>query len=133
VRRTQDNPAPNSEKICGTPYTVDQGNGTAKVVQDCQYQVKDQWCEYTQNEWTVVDAVVAQGSDLNPRDPQLDLQSGQRAGNHAETYEVTFSSEGKQLKYSARDAAEFAQFTIGSRWTLKVNALGGVVSVEPPR
>jgi hypothetical protein len=95
--------------------------------------VKDQWCEYTQNEWTVVDAVVAQGSDLNPRDPQLDLQSGQRAGNHAETYEVTFSSEGKQLKYSARDAAEFAQFTIGSRWTLKVNALGGVVSVEPPR
>jgi len=50
VRRMQANPAPNSDKVSGTPYTIDQGNGTAKVVQDCRYQVKDNWCQYTQLE-----------------------------------------------------------------------------------
>ena len=129
VRRTQDNPAPNSDKICGTPYTIDQGNGTAKVVQDCQYQVKDNWCQYTQPEWTVVDAVVAKGSDSNPAWPPLNLSTGQREGDRTEAYEIVFSSDGKQYKYSPQDAAEFSQFTIGSRWTLKVNTLGGVTDV----
>ena len=130
VRSTQNDPAPNSDKICGTPYTIDQGNGTAKVVQDCKYQVKDQWCDYTQPEWIVIDAVVEQGNDLKPRDPALSLRADQREGDHTETYEVVFSSEGKQYKYSPGNASDFAQFTIGSRWTLKVNALGGVTSVQ---
>jgi ribosomal protein L40E len=133
VRRTQDNPAPNSDKVCGTPYTIDQGNGTAKVVQDCQYQVKDNWCQFTQLEWTVVDAVVAKGNDSNPKWPPLNLSAGQREGDRAEDYEVVFSSDGKQYKYSPKDAAEFSQFTIGSRWTLKVNTLGGVTGVTPAK
>ena len=133
VRRTQDNPAPNADKVCGTPYTVDQGNGIGKVVQDCQYQVKDDWCKYTQQEWTVVDAQVAQGDDLKPYDPVPSLIPGQREGNHHETYEVVFSSDGKQYNYSPGDAAEFSRFAPGSRWTLKVNGLGGVVSAEGPK
>jgi hypothetical protein len=77
--------------------------------------------------------VVEQGNDLKPRDPALSLRAGQREGDHKETYEVVFSSEGKQYKYSPRDASDFAQFTTGSRWTLKVNALGGVTSVQAAR
>ena len=130
VRSTQSNPAPNADKVCGTPYTVDQGNGTAKVVQDCEYQVKDQWCDYTRDEEVVVDTAIARGTDMNPQWPALNLLAGQRQGDRAEKYQVTFSSDGKTYPYEPKDAAEFAQYTIGSRWTLKVNGLGGVVSVE---
>jgi ribosomal protein L40E len=133
VRVTQPEPAPNADKVCGTPYTVDQGNGTAKVVQDCQYQVKAQWCAYTRDELTQVDAVVAQGSDLKPRWPEMSLKSGEREGERAETYEIGFNSDGKQYNYAVNTAEEFAQFTPGSRWTLKVNGLGGVTDAQPAR
>ncbi len=133
VRRTQSNPAPNADKVCGTPYTVDQGNGTAKVVQDCEYQVKDQWCEYTREELGVVDTAIARGTDANPQWPALNLLGGQQAGDRAEKYDIRFSSDGKQYDYSTDDAAEFARYTLGSRWTLKINGLGSVVSVEAAR
>jgi len=127
VRRTQSEPAPNADKVCGTPYTVDQGNGTGKVVQDCEYQVKDQWCDYTRNEEVVVDTAVASGSDGNPEWPNPNLSVGEREGNRAEKYEVTFSSDSKRFPYEAKDAAEFAQYTIGSRWKLKVNGFSAIV------
>jgi ribosomal protein L40E len=62
----QDEPAPGAEEICGTPYTVDQGSGFGKVVQDCRYQVYADWCQYQTTEWRSVNAVVAEGRDLNP-------------------------------------------------------------------
>lgn len=130
VRRTQNDPAPNSEKICGTPYTVDQGNGTGKVVQDCQYQVKDAWCEYTRDELGVVDTVVARGTDTHPTWPALNLLAGQSEGDRVEEYTIVFTSDNKRYEYQTSDAGEFAQFTIGSRWKLTVNGLGGVVKVE---
>jgi DNA-directed RNA polymerase subunit RPC12/RpoP len=133
VRRTQSNPAPNADKVCGTPYTVDQGNGTAKVVQDCEYQVKDQWCKYTREELGVVDTAIARGTDDNPLWPKLNLLAGQQAGDRTEKYDISFSSDGKKYPYTTDDAAEFARYTIGSRWTLKINGLGGVVSVEAAR
>ncbi len=129
VRSTQDNPAPNADKICGTPYTIDQGNGTGKVVQDCKYEVKDNWCAYTQQEWTVVDALVARGSDLDPAWPNLSLGLGQRDGDHTEAYTVTLAAENKQYYYFPTTAPDFTQFVIGSRWTLKVNGLGAVLSL----
>jgi len=131
VRRTQDEPAPNSEKVCGTPYTVDQGDGTAKVVQDCQYNVLEQWCAYTRDEWTVVDAVVAQSSDMQPHWPELSLKAGQREGDRAEDYRVVFNSDGKQYEYEVSTAEEYARFVTGSRWALKVNGLGAVTDVQP--
>ena len=131
VRRTQDDPAPNAQKVCGTPYTEDQGNGTGKVVQDCRYNVMDDYCEYTANEWMRVDAVVAKGSDTNPQWPNPALSSIQKTGNRDETYHVTFDANGKTYTYSPRDAQEFAKFTQGSKWTLKVNGLGNVTSATP--
>jgi ribosomal protein L40E len=131
VRGRQDQPAPNSEKICGTPYTVDTGSGVGKVVQDCQYEVKDDWCAYTQLEWTVVDSLVAKGADANAQWPALNLRGDQREGDRAESYAVLFSSDGKEYQMSVADADELARYVVGSRWKLKVNALGSVISAEP--
>jgi DNA-directed RNA polymerase subunit RPC12/RpoP len=131
VRRTQDQPAPNAQKVCGTPYTVNQGNGAGKVVEDCRYNIMDDYCEYTSAEWLRVDAVVAQGTDSNPHWPTPNLTAAQRTGNKDESYQVTFSAGDKTYTYTAHDATEFARFTPGSKWTLKVNGLGNVTSVSP--
>jgi hypothetical protein len=120
-----------AEKICGTPYTIDQGSGYGKVVQDCVYKVYADWCEYTLQEWQEVDASLANGHDLNPYWPQVNLASGQREGKRSEEYQVDLDTEGKSYTYRPSDADEFSQFDIGSKWVLKVNALGGVTSVEP--
>jgi ribosomal protein L40E len=133
VRSTQDEPAPNANKVCGTPYTIDQGNGTGKVVQDCKYEVKAAWCAYTQLEWVTVSTVNDHGSDLNPNWPPLNLLSGQREGDHHENYQVTFSSESKQYTYTTTDINDFQRFTPNSKWSIKVNALGGVTSVSPAK
>ena len=104
VRGTQDEPAPNAEKICGTPYTVDTGTGAGKVVQDCEYQVKDDWCAYTQLEWTVVDSVVAKGADANAEWPVVNLRADQREGDRQEAYVVFFSSDGKEYEMTVASA-----------------------------
>ncbi|MCL4505928.1 MAG: hypothetical protein M1140_07900 [Chloroflexi bacterium] len=131
VRRTQDQPAQNAQKVCGTPYTIDQGNGTGKVVQDCKYNIMDSYCQYTAVEWVRVDAVVAKGSDLHPVWPTVISDTSQRAGPTVETYKVTFIAGDKTYTYSPHSAEEYARFTPGSKWTLQINALGNVNSVQP--
>ncbi len=133
LRHTLSDPAPGAEKVCGTPYVIDQGSGKGQVVQDCEYKVYDNWCKYIRNEWTVVDKLVARGNDVSARWPDARLNPGQREGNRAEVYKVTFTANDKLYTYTLDDATEFARFTPGSRWTLKVNALGGVASVQPAR
>jgi hypothetical protein len=60
------------------------------------------------------------------------VSSGQRLGNTSEDLTVTFSTpDGKQETYSPGNVTDFQQFTVGSTWTLKMNAVGGIVSVEP--
>ncbi len=129
VRRTQDNPAPGAQKVCGTPYTIDQGNGLGKVVQDCRYNIPDDYCRYTTVEWVRVNAVVARGNDLKPVWPTVNTSSSQRAGSQTESYQVTFIAGDKTYTYSPRSAQEYARFTPGSHWTLQVNSLGGVNTV----
>ncbi len=131
LRETSNNPAPNSKEVCGTPYTVDQANGSGKVVQDCQYEIYDQFCNYTVQEWQAVDKATASGSDLSPAWPTLSLRSTQREGSRAESYQVEFSAGGKTYQYNPANESEFSQFDPGSQWTLKVNSFGGINSVTP--
>jgi hypothetical protein len=131
IRGQQDSPAPNSQKVCGTPYTLDTGTGVGEVVQDCFYNVYDDYCKYATLQWVVVDTVGVRGADTNPQWPTLRLAAGQQAGDRDEDYEVTFQANDRTYSYSPRDATEFGRFTPGSRWTLKVNALGSVTSVQP--
>ena len=133
VRSTQSQPAAGAEKVCSTPYVIDQGSGKGKVVQDCNYNVYDDWCRYSIKEWQAVNQAVARGSDANPYWPELSLRPDQREGEREESFLVTLSVKGKTYTYSAPNAAEFARFAPGSQWTFKVNALGGVSSLQPAR
>jgi ribosomal protein L40E len=130
-RLTQSEPAPGAEEICGTPYTVDTGSGMGKVIQDCEYKVYANWCAYTEQEWNTVNEALTQGDDLTPQWPAVSLQEGQRKGKQLESYVVQFDVNGKNYRYLTEDPQEFATFTPGSQWILKINALGGVQSATP--
>jgi len=131
LRSVESQPVPNSVEVCGTPYTVDTGTGYGDVVQDCEYQVYDQFCSYSVNEWKQVDTAVLSGEGFNAAWPSPDLTNGQRlAQNGSETYTIQFSADGKTYSYQTDDFNQYQQFQIGSTWSLDVNSFGNVVSVE---
>ncbi len=129
-RRKQDNPAPNSKEVCSTEL-VDQGNGSAKVVETCYYEVYDDYCKYHALEWQVINKVESSGADLQPAWPKVNLEIGQREGQRQENYEIDFSTADGIRKYNINDPDLFVQFQPGSQWTLSVNTLGAVVDVSP--
>lgn len=131
LRFIEAQPVPGSVEVCGTPYTVDTGTGYGKVVQDCEYQVYDQYCSYSIQEWRQVDTVTLSGDGFNAVWPKPSLASGQRIGQNAsETYTVQFATDDQVYSYRIDDFDQFQQFQIGSTWNLSINALGNVVSVE---
>lgn len=132
VRYVQDEPAPGAVEICGTPYTVDTGSGYGEVVQDCEYQVFDAFCTYTIEEWREVRHVSLSGSDYMPLWPDPQLQSGERQGeNMSEDYQIIFVANGQTYTYNTSDFDLFQKAEIGSKWTLKINTFGKVISIEP--
>ncbi|MFN2236334.1 MAG: zinc-ribbon domain-containing protein [Anaerolineales bacterium] len=131
VRSVEDQPQPNSEEVCGTPYSVDTGSGYAEVVQDCEYHVYDDYCTYTLIEWALVDTVSLTGNDFNPIWPDPSLGADQQLGAQSETYSVYFDDGGNNYTYDTSDMQEWQQYEIGSHWNLEVNTIGGVLSVEP--
>lgn len=130
-RTTQSDPAPNAVEVCGTPYTVDTGSGAGEVVQDCEYEVYDDYCTYTVMDWVVFDEFTLTGTDVNPIWPEVNLLADQREGDRSDSYEVIFNSDGANYDYTVTESTEFSQFTIGSKWIMNVNTLGAVISVEP--
>ena len=127
----QDEPAANANKVCGTPYTVDKGSGYAEVVQDCQYEIMKDYCEFTVMEWAVIDTARLQGADLSPVAPQPVLQQGQRVGEPQTQYAVVFQTDEGAYTYTTTDFDIYRQFVIGSTWVLNINAFNQVVSVDP--
>ncbi len=128
---TQDQPAAVSTEVCGTPYVVDKGSGIGQVVKDCAYEVYEDYCKYTVQAWTMVNQVVEQGNDLNPRWPSPNLQSNQRLGEQNEVYTIQFMSNDRILTYKTSDYDTFARCQIGSTWNLEVSGSGQVVSISP--
>ena len=131
VRRVQAEPVAGAEEACGTPYTVDQGNGVAKVVQNCEYRIFEPYCSYTVNEWVVADVLQLQGSDLNPQWPVFASSSQQREGQRSEGYQVTFSAGGESYSYTTSNPQEYSRFSLGSQWLLEVNGFGAVTGLQP--
>jgi ribosomal protein L40E len=117
-----------SEEVC-EDKTVDQGNGYAEVVTECR-TVEEQYCSYTVDEWQTIQTYDLDGSDLNPAYADPSLANDQRIGASAAEYRVTFSTSDGDLFYEPGSESEFIQFQPGSVWTLKLNAVGGVVGVE---
>ncbi|MGD8604429.1 MAG: zinc ribbon domain-containing protein [Anaerolineales bacterium] len=131
VRYESENPEPNSVEVCGTPYTVDTGTGFGEVVQDCIYEVYDDYCTYTSTDWGVFDTVTATGSNLQAYWPTVNLSSDQREGDREQEYRITFTTDDDTVTYVTDDPSQFTQFAEGSRWVLEVTATGGVRSAEP--
>lgn len=131
---TQDQPAAVATEVCGTPYVVDKGSGMGVVVKDCTYQVYEDYCQYTVQEWRPVDQIVLQGSDLNPRWPSTpSLPTGQRLGSQQEQYSVVFSTDKGLLTFKTTDSTIFQQCQINSSWNLVVNISNDIVSISPAR
>ena len=131
MRSVQSQPVPNSIEVCGTPYTVDTGTGYGEVMQDCEYQVYDQYCSYSVDEWRQVDSVVSSGDGFNAVWPEPALSSDQRLGQQGnENYTVLFATGGETYSFQTNDYNEYQQFQLGSEWQLKVNSFGNVVSIE---
>lgn len=117
-----------SREVC-EEKTIDRGNGFAEVVQECHTET-EQYCSYSVDEWTTIQTYSQQGNDLYPVYDQPSLSGEQRIGDTTETLTVYFSTPDGQETYTPGTVSEFQQFQIGSVWTLKLNALGGVLSVE---
>jgi hypothetical protein len=117
-----------SKEVC-EEKTVDQGNGFAEVVQECHTE-SEQYCSYTVDEWTTIQTYTLDGNDNYPVYENPNLSSDQRTGAATESMTVIFSIPNGQETYSVNSVSEFQQFEIGSEWTLTMNALGGVMSVE---
>jgi hypothetical protein len=133
LRESSPDPLPDSRQVCGTPYTIDQGTGFGEVVQDCEYLVYDDYCEYTVMELQPIDVVALNGNDLSPQWPVVQLQEDQQLGDREESYEIVFNVDGQQYTYETANADEFAQFSRGSDWRLEINAFNNVVAAEPIR
>jgi DNA-directed RNA polymerase subunit RPC12/RpoP len=131
-KETSSNPSPKSTEVCGTPYTVDTGSGAGKVVKDCEYRIYASYCDFTVQDWVVVNTAIAQGSDNNPQWPALTLAGGQQEGDRHEYYQVTFNADGQSYAYTPSDRTEFSQFDLASRWVLGINPFGAVKEVRSP-
>lgn len=127
----QDNPAPQSTEVCGTPYTVDTGSGVGEVVQDCVYQVYAEYCDYTIKDWTTIDRVSLDGTDMNPVWPNLNLASDQREGERTEKYTIVFGTNDGIYTYITTDYRLFLECRPGSEWILSINTFGDIVDLEP--
>ncbi len=117
-----------SEEVC-EERTVDQGNGYAEVVEECHTESQD-YCSYTVDEWTTIQTYTLDGNDLYPVYDDPGVSFDQRLGNASEQLTVYFSTTDGQITYSPGSTSEFQQFQIGSTWTIKLNAVGSVISVE---
>ena len=119
-----------SHDVC-QQKTIDKGNGYSEVVEECHKETQ-QYCSYTVDEWRTIQSYPLEGNNLQPVYESPNVSSGQRLGDPSEDLTVTFStSNGGQETYSPGTISEYQQFTIGSTWTLKMNAVGSVIGVEP--
>jgi len=118
-----------SREVC-EQKTIDKGNGYSEVVEECHTET-EQYCSYTVDEWKTIQTYTLEGNNLQPVYESPNYSSDQRLGDQTEELTVTFSTENGSQTYTPGSVTEFQQFTIGSTWTLKMNALGSVVGVEP--
>lgn len=130
IHHTQPDPAPGANEVCGTPYTVDTGTGVGEVVQDCEYQVYADYCEYVVDEWRVVDTLSQEGSDYTPVWPNVNLANSQREGARDTDYIIIFRTDGETYTYETNSEAEFNAAQPGTTWVLKINTFGNVNDIE---
>jgi len=116
-----------SRQVC-EQKTIDKGNGYAEVVEECHTET-EQYCSYTVDEWQTIQTYTLDGNDPFPQYADPTISGEQRVGSTSEELTVTFSTSKGEKTYKPGNVSEFQQFEVGSTWSLKLNAVGGVVSV----
>ena len=133
LRSTLSESAPDTVEVCGTPYTVDTGSGYGEVVQDCVYELYDDYCSYTAMDWVLFDTISITGNNLSPKWPDYVLEEDQRAGTGEEELLVIFLVGEETFSYEPDSVDKFEQFTPDSKWILEINTFGSVVDARAER
>ena len=129
-RYTSDEPVTNATEVCGETYVEDTGTGIGEVVQDCTYEVYDDYCDYTILDWVSVGTVSDSGEFSSPEWPSPALTSDQRLGQREESYTIVFRGDGETYTYTTENVDLFLSAEPGSKWTLSINQLGGIQSLN---
>lgn len=124
-------PVGGAQEVCGTPYTVDEGSGFGQVIQDCTYRVFNDYCTYRIEDWSTLRTISLDGENNTPTWPEGNLTQEMRVGERVESFRILFDVDGKTLAFNTSDLSTYEQATIGSQWNLTVNAMGGIVAIEP--
>jgi uncharacterized OB-fold protein len=130
-RYTSDQPEANATEVCGEEYVEDTGTGVGEVIQDCVYEVYDNYCDYNDWEWQAIDPVISYGYDLSPYWPTLNLTRNQQEAGRDEEFLITFTDGSKDYDYSTTDLNLFLLATPNSAWKLEVNRADTIKEVNP--
>jgi ribosomal protein L40E len=130
-RYSSSEPVENAREVCGEPYSVDQGSGYAEVVQDCEYQVFEPFCDYQVEGWAPGQVLRLQGSSLTAQWPSTNESSSQRLGKSSESYVVLFATEDGIKQFDTDDYKIFQVFEPGSEWELILNGFGNIEDINP--
>jgi hypothetical protein len=122
-----------------TTQRIDQGDGTFREERSCtpryrQEPVYDDKCTFTANRWSQARVEHANGSDLAPVWPEVEVREGEcagceREGGRSARYRVRFAgADGQHFECSFDDESRWRRFTPGSRWRVSVGVLAGGAS-----
>lgn len=126
---TSDVPSPGAKEVCGEPYSVDLGNGNAEVVQDCEYEIYEDYCSFDVLEWVVMDTVVYDGYDNDPYWTLPSVNTDQSIGKVTESYLVEFSGADRTYEYHPEDLEEFQLLKVGTTWEIEQGLFGSIKSI----
>jgi len=130
-RYTSSNPEPNAVEVCSTAYIEDEGTGYGEVVMDCVYQVYEDRCEYTSDQWYTLTTLSSDGTGQGAAWPDTNIGANQREGASRERYTITFAEGSDTYTYSTSNYAEYLDYPLGSEWNLSVNAFGDISDIQP--
>ena len=131
VRDQSDTYVSGSKEVCGQAYYVDKGNGYSEKVQDCYYEIYDDYCTYTYQDWGVINVARASGSNAYPSQPVVNLINNQRRGNEVVSYSVTLQdSNGETYQYTPSSLQEYQSFEVNAEYSIEINGVGSIVKLE---
>jgi hypothetical protein len=124
------------------PVKKDRGDGTYAEGQDCvprlsEEPVPDDWCEYSIHKWFEERSERSEGRGLTPEPrwpelalaPQGECGGCRRQGRRREAYAVRLSEGGREVS-CAMPQERWAAMAVGSRWTGRKLATGGLLCGE---
>jgi hypothetical protein len=118
-----------SRDVC-EQKTIDRGNGYSEVVEECHTETQ-QYCSYTVDEWTTIQTYTLDGDNLQPiyEDPGIRAVSGGQESEEFSRY--ILDSKTANRKHIRPIPSLSSSSSRSAVRTLKMNAVGGVVGIEP--